>query len=188
MSDLERLADLDGELQAAISPDLLGQFALLGGEEDTVLSPDERRRMDLADLQVRHMSELQSEGTLWKAYQEATNYDVRQPERVPLPVGIPYRACVYRLRGTRSGQEIHVSGVRFITSDFVDGEIKETNYDVPIVVNGQPRRGFGSLDIETMDRLVYELEDRRQELRLRHDLASVLIPRRSTGSQTERPE
>jgi hypothetical protein len=188
MSDLERLADLDRDLEAAISPDLLGQFALLGGEEDTILSPDEKRRMDLADLQVRHAAELHDEGTLWKAYQEATNYDIRQPDRVPLPVGIPYRACVYRVRGTRSGREIQVSGVRFVTSDFVDGEVRETNYDVPVVVNGQPRVGFGSMDIETMDRLVGELEDRRQELRLRHDLSGVLIPRRSTGPQTESPE
>jgi hypothetical protein len=177
MSDLERLADLDRDLEAAISPDLLGQFALIGGEEDVELSPQELRRMQLSDLQVKHTAELRDEGTLWKAYMEATDYDVKQPERALLPIGTPYRACVYRLRGTRNGQQIHVSGVRFITSDFVDGEITETNYDVPVVVNGRPRLGYGSFDIECMDRLVGELEARRQELQLRHDLASVILPK-----------
>lgn len=177
MSDLERLADLDRDLEAAISPDLLGQFALFGGEEDVALSPQELRRMQLADLQIKHTAELRDEGTLWKAYMEATDYDVKQPDRAPMPIGLPYRACVYRLRGTRSGQEIQVAGVRFITSDFVDGEVRETNYDVPVVVNGQPRRGFGGLDIECMDRLVGELEECRQELQLRHDLASIITPR-----------
>lgn len=188
MSDLERLADLDRELQLALSPDLLGQFALLGGEEDAILSPDEKRRMELADMQVRHTTVLRDEGTLWKAYMEATDYDIRQPDRIPLPMGVPYRACIYRLRGRRNGQDIQVSGIRFITNDFAEGEIRETSYDVPVVVNGQARVGFGSMDIDVMGRLVGELEDRRQDLRLRHDLTSVLIPRRSKGSQTENPE
>ncbi|HEU4914756.1 MAG TPA: hypothetical protein VFT16_05155 [Candidatus Saccharimonadales bacterium] len=187
MSDLERLADLDRDLEAALPPELLGRLALFD-EEEIHTDPYQRRCMALADLQARHVAELRDQGTLWKAEMEAMSFSIANPERPLLPSNLPYRACVYRLNGQQDGAPVVISGVRFTTIEIAPtGDVIEMPYDVPVIVNGKPRVGFGSLDIDVMDRLVTELEAQRQELRLGHDLAAVLQPRRPRKPRAENP-
>ncbi len=179
MADPEQFADTDREIEAALSPESLGHLLLMEVEEGLEpLTVYEQNQTRLLDIQARHAAELQADGVLWRAYLDVTNFDIRHPDRTLLPTGVPFRAHVYRLVGRRGNIPTEVCGVRFTTTT-VDGsgEYLDTNYDVPVYVNDKPRRGFGSLDIETISRQVDELYSLKQELSLGFDLAHIARPK-----------
>lgn len=179
MADPEFPTEFERDIEAALSPESVGHLLLLGIEKEVdPLSEHEQRCAQLLDIQARHSRELQESGVLWRAYLDATNFDIRRPDRPLLAEHLPYRACVYRLHGMRNKVETEVCGVRFTTTDVDDtGNYWDTAYDVPVYVNGQPRRGFGSLDIETISQQVNELQAVRKDLFLGFDLAHVIRPR-----------
>jgi hypothetical protein len=143
------------------------------------LSEYEQQYAALLDIQTRHSGELQEDGVLWRAYMDATGYDVNSPDKLLLDTSLPYRACVYRLRGTKNQVPTEVGGIRFITTHLDEsGGYSETHIDVPVYVNDKPRRGYGGVGIETVARQVAELEAAKVKLHLKFDLAGIIAPRR----------
>lgn len=178
--EYDPLADLDRELvDSTLSRESLGHLLLMGvSHEADPLSEYEQRYASLLDMQTRHSGELQEEGVLWRAYMDATGYDISSPDKALLDPSLPYRACVYRLRGTKNLVPTEVGGVRFITTHLDgSGDYSETHIDVPVYVNDKPRRGYGGVAIETVTRQVAELEAARENLHLRFDLAGVIAPK-----------